>query len=57
ENGEYFKSFFTKLAGTPELQKQIEAGKSQNDIYASWAPGIRDFKIVRKKYLLYSDFE
>ena len=25
-NGEYFKPFFTKLAGGPELQKQIEAG-------------------------------
>ena len=52
-NGSYFKSFFTKLAGGPELQKQIENNISVEDIYASWQPGLDAFEIIRNKYLLY----
>jgi len=53
ENGEFFKSFFTKLAGGPELQKQIESGMSTEDIYASWESDLTQFKSMRQKYLLY----
>lgn len=52
-NGSYFKPFFTKLAGGPELQKQIESGVSQADIYKSWQPGLDAFNLTRNKYLLY----
>jgi len=52
-NGEYFKPFFTKLAGGPALQKQIEDGVSHEDIYKSWQPGLDAFNITRSKYLLY----
>lgn len=53
----FFNNFFTNLAGSPLLQKQIQSGKSEKEIRASWAPGLKKFKAIRKKYLLYPDFE
>jgi uncharacterized protein YbbC (DUF1343 family) len=53
----FFKSFFTLLAGNNELQKQIEAGASVNEIKQSWQNELEQYKIMRKKYLLYDDFE
>lgn len=51
---EFFNtSGFTKHAGTSELQQQIVAGWSEAKIKESWAASIRDFKEIRKKYLLY----
>lgn len=52
----FFISFFTKLAGTAELQKMIESGKTSNEIRATWADGLKKFKQMRQKYLLYADF-
>lgn len=49
--------FFDKLAGTDELRKQISAGKSEEDIRASWQQDLKTYKNMRKKYLLYADFE
>jgi uncharacterized protein YbbC (DUF1343 family) len=49
--------FFDKLAGTDELRKQIIAGKTEAEIRASWQPALKDYKALRKKYLLYKDFE
>jgi uncharacterized protein YbbC (DUF1343 family) len=49
--------FFDKLAGTDELRKQILAGKTEKEIRASWAKELADYKKMRKKYLLYKDFE
>ena len=49
--------FFNKLAGNDALQKQIIAGVSEKEIRASWAEGLNAFKKIRKKYLLYTDFE
>jgi uncharacterized protein YbbC (DUF1343 family) len=49
--------FFNKLAGNDALQKQIIAGASEKEIRASWAEGLQAFKKIRKKYLLYTDFE
>jgi uncharacterized protein YbbC (DUF1343 family) len=37
--------------------EQIIAGKSETEIRNSWQPGIETFKKIRKKYLLYPDFE
>lgn len=56
KNG-YFNDFFLKLAGTPLLRQQIEKGVSEDDIRKSWKDDIEKFKKIRKKYLLYSDFE
>jgi uncharacterized protein YbbC (DUF1343 family) len=56
-------SFFLKgnsfelRAGTDQLKQQIKEGKSEQEIRKSWEPKLSEFKVVRKKYLLYEDFE
>jgi uncharacterized protein YbbC (DUF1343 family) len=49
--------FFNKLAGNDKLMWQIMNNKTEAEIRKSWEPGITAFKKVRKKYLLYKDFE
>jgi uncharacterized protein YbbC (DUF1343 family) len=49
----FFNPFFTKLAGTRKLQQQIEDGKSETDIRESWETGLKKFKKMRTKYLIY----
>lgn len=49
--------FFDKLAGTDQLRKQILAGESEAQIRASWEADLKVYKQMRKKYLLYTDFE
>lgn len=53
----FFIDYFEKLAGTTELRKQIEQGMKEEEIKATWQDGIKAFKQIRKKYLLYTDFE
>ena len=50
---QFFNKFFTKLAGTEKLQRQIEQGVSEKEIQKSWKKGLETFKKVRKKYLMY----
>jgi uncharacterized protein YbbC (DUF1343 family) len=49
--------YFNKLAGNKDLMEQIKAGVSEVDIRKSWEPKLKAFKAIRKKYLLYPDFE
>jgi uncharacterized protein YbbC (DUF1343 family) len=56
KNPAFFTSFFDKLAGTDDLRKQLLTGTSEANIRKSWAPGILQFKQMRKKYLIYADF-
>lgn len=49
--------FFDKLAGTDELRKQIIEGKTEKEIRKSWEPELKAYKEMRKKYLIYPDFE
>jgi uncharacterized protein YbbC (DUF1343 family) len=49
--------YFNKLAGNKDLMEQIKAGVSEADIRKSWEPKLKAFKAIRKKYLLYPDFE
>ena len=53
DKAHYFNAYFTKLAGTDQLRKQIEAGKSEAEIRASWEPALSNYKAMRMKYLLY----
>ena len=53
DKAKFFNAYFTKLAGTEALRKQIEQGKTEQQIRGSWEPGLSRFKITRKKYLLY----
>lgn len=57
KSGKMEQSFFNKLAGNNDLWQQIKAGKSEAEIRASWEPKLSEFKAIRKKYLLYEDFE
>jgi uncharacterized protein YbbC (DUF1343 family) len=50
-------NFINKLAGNDKLQRQIKAGETETVIRASWQPQLDAFKMIRKKYLLYKDFE
>ena len=56
-SGKLSASFFNKLAGNSELMEQLIAGKSEKEIRKSWEPKLQAFKAIRKKYLLYPDFE
>ena len=46
-------NFFDKLAGTGQLRKQLVAGVSEEEIRASWEPGLKAFREMRERYLLY----
>jgi uncharacterized protein YbbC (DUF1343 family) len=50
-------NFINKLAGNDILAQQIKQGKTEKEIWKSWEPGLQEFKKIRKKYLLYKDFE
>ncbi|WP_353146766.1 DUF1343 domain-containing protein [Flavobacterium sp.] len=50
----FFNDFFTKLAGTKLLQKQIESDLSEKEIRHSWETNLNAFKEMRKKYLIYN---
>lgn len=49
--------FFDRLAGNDVLRKQIIDGLPETQIRKSWENGLKRFKAIRKKYLLYDDFE
>jgi uncharacterized protein YbbC (DUF1343 family) len=42
-----------KLVGSGEFRQQVIDGKSEKEIRASWEPGLRAYKQMRKQYLLY----
>ncbi len=42
-----------RLVGTREFKDQISAGKTEDEIRATWQPGLKKFEAMRKKYLLY----
>ena len=50
-------NFIDKLAGTDQLQQQIKQAVTEEVIRKSWEPELSNFKTIRKKYLLYEDFE
>ena len=49
----FFKDYFRLLSGDKQLQRDIENGKSADEIRASWKNDLEAFKAVRGKYLLY----
>lgn len=56
EKEKFFIPFIEQLAGNNELQQQIQAGKTETEIHASWQKDLKVFKKIRKKYLLYKDY-
>ncbi len=57
DKNKFFTPFFTKLAGTEDLAHQISNNSPEEEIRKSWEPELSNFKKIRKKYLLYEDFE
>ena len=54
---DFFDENFNYHAGNAKLQDQIKQGISESKIQLSWQEDIKKFKPIRKKYLLYKDFE
>ena len=57
EKDQFFKPFFDKLVGNRRIALQIRAGRTEKEIGESWAEEVDKYKLMRKKYLLYPDFE
>jgi len=57
ERPDFFNAYFDTLAGTAALREQIISGLPEEEIRESWQPGLQTFKKIRKKYLIYPDFE
>jgi uncharacterized protein YbbC (DUF1343 family) len=57
KSGNMDEAFFNKLAGNNILMKQVQEGASEEQIRKSWQPGLQAFKEIRKRYLIYPDFE
>lgn len=49
----FFTNYFRLLSGDKQLQRDIENGKSADEIRASWENDLNAFKVVREKYLMY----
>ncbi len=57
DKDKFFIPFINKLAGNETLQAMVKAGRTEPEIRQSWQKDVAAFKTVRKKYLLYPDFE
>ncbi len=53
----FFRPYIRLLSGTEDFQKQVESGMTEEEIRASWQPRLDEYKVLRKKYLLYPDFD
>lgn len=53
----FFDKNFNYHAGNDELQEQIKNKISEKEIQLSWKSSIDSFKQIRKKYLIYPDFD
>jgi uncharacterized protein YbbC (DUF1343 family) len=53
----FFNSYFENLTGTPTLRQQIQDGSTEEEIHKAWDAKLVAYKQMRKKYLLYTDFE
>lgn len=59
KNANFFNdnNFFEKLAGTKNIRESIINNVSASEIKNNWKSDLIKFKKIRKKYLLYKDFE
>ncbi|MBU8891434.1 MAG: DUF1343 domain-containing protein [Bacteroidales bacterium] len=54
---DFFNTFFYNLSGNNQMREQIVQGESAEGIRDSWQTDLEKFKKIRKKYLIYKDFE
>ncbi len=57
DKNSFFNNYFDRLAGTKKLRKQIEKSYTIEQIRQSWEDDLKNFKNIRRKYLLYDCFE
>ena len=50
---DFFIDYFRLLAGDKQLRRDIENGKSADEIRASWKDDLEAFGVTREKYLMY----
>ncbi len=55
EKDKFFIPYIDKLSGTREFKEQIKNGMTEEQIRATWAPGLAKYKEMRKKYTMYPD--
>ena len=55
DNPNFFRRFFELLIGRGDIRAMIEEGKTADEIKATWAQDVEDFKVLRRKYLLYAE--
>lgn len=51
----FFIPYIDKLSGTKQFKEQIKQGMTEDEIRATWAPGLEKYKEMRKKYVMYPD--
>jgi uncharacterized protein YbbC (DUF1343 family) len=51
----FFISYIDKLSGYKQFKEQVKQGMTEEQIKASWEPGLSKYKEMRKKYLMYPD--
>ncbi len=51
----FFTPFFEKLVGVDYIRPMIVAGASVAEIRSRWQSDLEDYKILRRKYLLYEE--
>jgi len=54
---EFFTSYFNTLMGNSWVKEDIKNRVPEDEIRAKWEIDVVEFKVIRKKYLLYEDFE
>lgn len=52
---EFFTAMFEKLVGRSYVREMIIEGKTAEDIKATWADEVEEFKQLRRKYLRYAE--
>lgn len=52
-----YQPSFNILIGNATLKTQLKKRMKPEDIYQTWQDGLNRFKVKRKKYLLYPDFD
>ncbi len=53
----FFTNFFDQLAGNATVRQDLLKGNDSDKVRATWEAEVKNFKLIRKKYLLYKDFE
>ncbi len=53
----FFEDNFNYHSGNDILQEKIKQTSSEEEIRKTWEEDVKKFKLIRKKYLLYKDFE